>query len=43
MCVRNRISSAEMKSNAVDKRKTLKGFEEGLEIFRTAEKVFSLV
>lgn len=39
----SRISSAEIKSNAVDERKPVKGFEERLEIFKTAEKVFSLV
>lgn len=43
VCVWNRISSTEIKSNAVDERKTVKGFEEGLEFFKTAEKVFSLV
>lgn len=43
MCVGSRISSTEIKSNAVDERRPVKGFEEGLEIFKTAEKVYSLV
>ena len=43
MCVRSRISSTEIKSDTADERNPVKGFEEGLEIFKTTEKVFSLL
>lgn len=43
MCKKSRISSGEIKSSVVYERKPVKGFDEGLEIFKVAGNVFSLV